>query len=207
MDGSDVRDRPGDVPAALLERCRAGDRTALIELLSPFDHEVLNMAYRLLGQSSDAHDIRQQAYLRVCRSIGGFDGRSAFRTWLLRIVVNLCRDHLRRCEARRRRVDGWRAQHARPVVDEPMSRCATNEQSQRVAEAVAELPGPQREVLVLRHFHELTLAQVARILDIPVSTASSHLSTAMRRLAARLSETDEEHEPCGYMGQEQDNAL
>lgn len=199
MDASEATARRGE----LLARCRAGDRHALEELLTPFDHEVLNMAYRLLGHSDEAQDIRQQTYLRVCRSLSGFDGRSAFRTWLLRIVVNLCRDHVRRRGADRRRVDGW-SEHAaaRPAVDQPGQRCAEAEQRQRVAEAVSHLPEPQREVLVLRHYHDMTLTQAAGVLGIPLSTASSRLSAALAQLADRLSPTSDDRTPCGCAEQE-----
>src|SRR5690554_3987006 len=99
--------------AALVERSRRGDRGALESLLELFDHEALNVAYRLIGNKDDAMDIRQQAYLRVWQSVDRFDGRSSFRRWLLRIVINLCRDHIRRAGANRRRAEGWRSAAAR----------------------------------------------------------------------------------------------
>lgn len=180
--------------AALAERGRAGDRSALEELLVACDDEVLNVAYRLLNNKDDAMDIRQQTSVRVWQGLGGFDGRSAFRTWLLRIVVNLCRDHIRRSGAERRRADGWKAQaapaHSRNSYQGVDDNDA-HEQNQRVAECVGELSEAQREVLVLRHYHDMTLTGVAELLEIPLSTAASRLTSGLRKLRELLSDDEE----------------
>lgn len=172
--------------AALVERSRAGDRSALEQLLESYDGEVLNVAYRMIGHKDDAMDIRQSAYLRVWRSLERFDGRCSFRTWLLRIVINLCRDHIRRGGADRRRADGW-TEHASLRDDSyHAERDFGGEQSQRMTEAVGGLADNQREVLVLRHYHGMTLTAVAELLEIPLSTAASRLASALRRLRELL---------------------
>lgn len=176
--------------ATLVERSRAGDRSALEELLVLCDDEVLNVAYRLLGNKDDAMDIRQQAYLRVWQGIGRFDGRAAFRTWLLRIVVNLCRDHIRREGANRRRADGWKARAELLRDSYQQSDVQSIERSRRVMDSVGGLSESQREVLVLRHYHDMTLTAVADVLDIPLSTAASRLTSALRTLRERLCDFD-----------------
>jgi RNA polymerase sigma-70 factor (ECF subfamily) len=201
--GTQVRPVGAEQTAALVQRSRQGDRSALETLLEDCDHEVLNVAYRLIGNRDDALDIRQQTYLRVVRSIAGFDGRSSFRTWLLRIVINASRDHIRRIGANRRRADGWSQQAAQRAADQPATACASEEQSQRVAAAVAQLPDPQREVLVLRQYHDMTLTAAARVLDIPLSTAASRLSSAMQNLRDALTE----REPCGCHSEGVRNAV
>ncbi len=175
---------------ALVQRCQQGDRRALETLLQRHDQEVLNMATRLLGNQDDALDIRQLVYMKVCRSVAKFDGRSSFRTWLLRIVVNQCRDQLRRMGADRRRTDGWAARSAGSDTDQPGARSARDEQTQTVIRAVAALPEAQREVLVLRHYHDMTLTGAAELLEIPLSTAASRLGSAMKQLRDALTERE-----------------
>lgn len=199
MQRSQARSRPGAEEAALIERGRRGDRAALEALLDRHDQEVLNVAYRLLGHPDDALDIRQQAYLNVCRSIERFNGRSSFRTWVLRIVINLCRDHARRGGADRRRVDGLAGQiPLQPTIESPGAQCDHHEQATRVADAVVALPAVQREVLVLRHYHDMSLTAAAEVLEIPLSTAASRLTAAMGRLREMLAEA--QPSGCGKEG-------
>jgi RNA polymerase sigma-70 factor (ECF subfamily) len=165
----------------------AGDSRSFERLVGRWEGEVLNLAYRLTGSAEDALDVRQAAFVRVHESLAGFDGTSRFSTWLYRIVVNLCRDHHRKQQSSRRRL---RVVAERPVrdIDSPTTRAQREELSAVVAAAVATLPASQREVLVLRHFHQTPMGDVAAVLGIPVTTARSRLAQAFARLRDRLEE-------------------
>ena len=171
--------------AGHVSHAAGGDQTAFERLIARWEGEALNLAYRLTGNLEDARDIRQAAFIKAYEGLPDFDGRSRFSTWLFRIVVNLCRDHQRRQQSARRR---QRAATAAVETDHegPQRRAQQSELGILVAQAVGGLPPSEREVLVLRHYHGLACAEVARILDLPVTTARSRLTRALTRLRERL---------------------
>ncbi len=151
--------------AGHVSHAAGGDQAAFERLIARWEGEALNLAYRLTGNLEDARDVRQAAYIKVYEGLPDFDGRSLFSTWLFRIVVNLCRDHQRRQQSARRR---QRAATAAVETDHegPQRRAQQTELGFLVAQAVGGLPPSEREVLVLRHYHGLACAEVARILGV-----------------------------------------
>lgn len=172
----------------LLEQARRGDRAALERLVRQLDARVLNLAHRLLGEREAAQDVRQQAFLRLLSSLDGFAGRAALETWIHRVVVNLCRDRARARAALVRRerasllADFSRGAGALPPEQEVMKK----ETGRRVLEALGALPESEREVVVLRHYHDLPFARIAEILDLPPSTVKTRMARGLERLARRL---------------------
>src|ERR687888_1468083 len=84
------------VSPELLAACRRGDRRAFEELVRLSHRRVYSLAYRLVGDRSDAEDVAQEAYLRMFRGIAGFREEAAFETWMHRIVANCAMTHLRK---------------------------------------------------------------------------------------------------------------
>ena len=80
----------------LLAAARSGDEEAFRRLVAPYRAQLHAHCYRMLGSLHDAEDVLQDAMLRTWRGLPGFDGRSAFRTWLYRIATNVCLDVIRR---------------------------------------------------------------------------------------------------------------
>src|SRR3954453_16094581 len=85
----------------LIRAAQRGDRTAFETPVRQYDQAVLRLALHLTGSDADAHDIYQEAFLKVYRHIGNFRFECSFYTWIYRIVTNLCLDHLRRKQTRR----------------------------------------------------------------------------------------------------------
>src|SRR5579864_1610754 len=84
----------------LIRRAQRGDRTAFDALVRLYDHEVLRLALKLVGSPEEAQDLYQEAFLKVYRSLALFRFDSRFSTWLYRVVMNVCLDHLRRQKTR-----------------------------------------------------------------------------------------------------------
>jgi len=163
---------------ALAARLVDGDELALRELLRRYERPLAAFLHRQTG-GRDVEDLYQETWLRVVRHAARFDAGRRFSTWLFQIAVNLCRDWQRRPPP-----------EPRERIDEPAApELERADAALDAARLLAVLPEPQREVIVLRFYQDLSEADVAAILDIPVGTVKSRLHQAIARLAA-LVETD-----------------
>src|SRR5664279_3027481 len=146
----------GDECVALVNRGQAGEAEALNQLLARVRPRLLAAALRIMHDRDDAEDVVQESLIKVCRNLTRFEGRSAFTTWLHRIVVNTCLDRLRRPEQRRDRVADNdqaepRPERAAAVHAETPERLYSQAESGAVVQsAIARLSPAHREVLSLR---------------------------------------------------------
>ncbi len=177
---------------ALIARVRAQDREALAEIHRRYGTAMLTLARSMMRDRAQAEDVVTDALLRVHDKGGSFRGDRGLRTWLLRIVANLCRDQLRR----RRFVAGAPEdlspiEHAglsfRPVEgwDEAMDQ---RRRADALERALAELPVDQREAMVMRHRLGLSHEEMVEALGVPVGTVKSRLARALAALRSRLEE-------------------
>ncbi len=169
----------------LVQRFRDGERGSFECLVRRWDDRVLALAYRITGSAEDAEDVRQNAFIRVYNGLASFDGKAEFSTWLYRVVVNLCRDGLRSRGAGARMMERH-ADRQRRAQSTDSAPDAEGETSQVVAHAVEALPPDEREVLVLRHYHDMKFPQIADILGAPVTTLKSRMLRALQRLRDQL---------------------
>lgn len=165
----------------LVRRIGAGDGEALRTLYERFGSIVFGMAYRLLGDRQSAEECTQDVFVSIWRSAGAYDpSRARVSSWMIAI-------------ARNRVVDAARARVARPIDPqaelEPADRSpdvaeqtAVADSSRRVAAALAELPAPQREALVLAYFNGLSHSEIAERLGVPLGTVKGRIRLALDRL-------------------------
>jgi RNA polymerase sigma-70 factor, ECF subfamily len=137
----------------------------------------------LVGTDAAVADLTQDVFLRANRAVGRYREEGAFATWLYRIALNLARDAARR--ARRAPAPLPLEVPANSVADDSWER---RELAQTISQALAELPAPHREVLVLRHYEGLNFEQMSRLLGVPASTLKSRFAVAIGRMRARLCE-------------------
>jgi RNA polymerase sigma-70 factor, ECF subfamily len=181
--------------AGLIERAQAGDREALNRLLASARPRLLAVALRVVRDQDDAEDVVQESLLKVCRSLTRFEGRSAFTTWLHRIVVNTSLDRLRRPEPRPDRMletdQGERREAPAPAVDDatPERLFAQAETGAAVQGALARLSPVHREALSLREIEGESYQEIAALAHCPIGTVMSRLHHARRRLAIELAPT------------------
>jgi RNA polymerase sigma factor (sigma-70 family) len=161
---------------ALVARLAAGDEAALRLLLQRWQRPLANFLHRQTG-GRDVDDLYQEVWLRVVGAAPRFDVARRFSTWLFQIAVNLCRDWHRRQAPRR---------DAQEVEDDLVDGAPldTTDAALDAGALLARLPEAQREVVVLRYFHDLSEDEMARILDIPRGTVKSRLHHALARLNA-----------------------
>ncbi len=172
-----------------MQRARGGDDDAFRELVGRHDGALLGLATRLLGERSEAEDLRQQAWWRIWTALAQFDGRARFATWAWSIVVNLCRDR-RRAQARAASCEAPASPATlAALVDgatSPPEALLSDERAALVRAALASLPDDERECLVLRHYHDLAPAAIAEVVGKPRTTVQSCLARALLRLQMRL---------------------
>jgi len=179
----------------LTRRARAGSNAAFVVLMARHRNDIYWLAFRLLGNRSDAEDIVQETFFRAGRSISSFNGRAQIRTWLYRIAINLAGMH-------------WRASNRRPTVslqallpqfeDSGCSETAGSatgraddviEQkqfAQLVREAFEQLCDNHREVFALRDLEGGSTEEVARALGISPANVRQRLLRARRKLRRHL---------------------
>jgi RNA polymerase sigma-70 factor (ECF subfamily) len=174
----------------LLARHAAGDRSALEELFRRYRQPAYRVAHRLLGNEADALDAVQDGFVKVLTHLPDFQGRSSFKTWLLRVVSNaaldLGRQRRRRSSAEPAGAEPRAEDGAALVWDDPTASLERADLRRLIAAGLARLPEPQRQTFVLHVDAELSYREVAEALGISIGTVMSRLYYARQKLRAYL---------------------
>ena len=159
--------------ARQLERFAHGDRQAFDELVAEHQQAAYIAAWRIVGDGEAAHDVVQEAFVRVLRHHHRYDASKPFRSWLLSIVRNLAIDSLRR----RRRFDHPETLSQLPA---PASTATmeVHELRERVALVLAELPEKYRSIIVMREMEGVAAEDIARTIGVDYSTTRWRLHQA-----------------------------
>ncbi|MCH7728903.1 MAG: sigma-70 family RNA polymerase sigma factor [Planctomycetes bacterium] len=169
--------------AELIKRWQHGDADAFEDLVRRWHDPVGRLLARLVGRADIAQDLNQEVFLRVYRVGQSYQENGAFQTWLYRIALNVARDSGRRERRQPKSLDHYETESGSASPD---MECQQQELLDGVTKAVAELPENSREVLVLRHYEDMSFAQMSRLLDVPASTLKSRFTVALRQLRVRL---------------------
>ena len=178
---------------ALVLLARNGDRDAFGELVSRHQRRVWMVCRQYIGVD-EADAVAQDSLVKAYTSLGSFDGRAAFTTWLTRIAINTCLDLLRRRKREGLRVvtpddeDGGfdiASQVADDEID-PEERSMQHQAVNRLRECEAGLPERQREIFRLRFYAEMDLDEIAASLSVHVGTVKTQLHRAVHRLRREL---------------------
>lgn len=161
-----------------MRRWSAGDRSAFEEIVRAWERPVGRFLVRLTRDPDLAGDLAQEVFLRVYLKGARYTHGGTFKTWLYQIALNLARDAARK-QARSPQLPLLPAAH--PATDgEPAF--DLRQQADVVNAALAELPDPLREVVVLRHYEDLSFEAMGRLLGVPATTLKSRFAVAMKRL-------------------------
>ena len=174
--------------ARVVQHClHANDEAARLRafgvLLSRHRDRVLNLSWQMLGSRDDGEDAAQEAFTLAFRALPNFRNDAQFGTWIYRIAINVCLGKKRRLKS----CEEWNEEFAPFDTDARNANAHDNDAAARaetrlhVAQTLDNLSPILRAVLVLREIHNLTYAEIARVLDIPVGTVRSRLSEARRR--------------------------
>jgi len=192
----DASPAPSLDEAALIRAAQKGDQNAFEQLVHVHDRGVLGMATSLLRSSEDACDVYQEAFLRVYKNLHAFRFDCSFRTWLYRIVTNLCLDHLRRRKVRREAPavaetdDGPRDRmvdvREDRVLGNPQRSLLNRELGARIASVLEGLTARERTVFELRHYQGLRLRAIGEVLGTTEEAAKTCLFRATQKMRLAL---------------------
>lgn len=162
-----------------------------------YERRVFNVIYRFVGNYDDAEDLTQETFVNAYRAFDRFRGDSAVYTWLYRIAVNVCKNRFKQEKrASRLRMDsldepvqGEEGPMQREVPDESLSphRAAESRELQElIHRSIQELPPEYRVPIVLRELQELSYAEIAEVMQIPVDTVKTRIFRARGQLRNKL---------------------
>jgi RNA polymerase sigma-70 factor (ECF subfamily) len=171
--------------AELIQLAQRGDTEAYATLVRLHERFVYNLALRSLGNPEDAADAAQDAFVRAWVGLPEFRGASQFRTWLYRIVVNLC---INRSPRLRRDLDALTHDEfpELPSPDTVSVRVEQRELHAMIHREVERLPEQYRLLISLRYQHDLAYEEIANLLNLPLGTVKTGLFRAKERLRESL---------------------
>jgi RNA polymerase sigma-70 factor (ECF subfamily) len=184
---------------SLVKAARKGELAAFEELVFRHRDPIYARAFSMTRNEEDAVDLSQEAWIKGWQRLGQFQGDSSFTTWMTRIVINLCLDHLRK--QKRHRADSIEemadesggVERQMPVVTEnPTAGLERAELRKKIDDALGLLTAEHRTVLVLHEFEDMEYKEIARTVGCSMGTVMSRLFYARRKMAALLADIKKE---------------
>jgi RNA polymerase sigma-70 factor (ECF subfamily) len=167
------------VEQGLIRAAQQGDRDALITLLREIETHVYRTAYYILNNEQDALDAAQEALIRIYTKIGSYEEKAQFKTWVQRIVTNICIDKFRRNKPTVSIEEHELVFQGKESVErEVMSGYIAED----IREAIDQLPEHHRSVVVLRYLQDFSYNEIADCMNLPLNTVKSYLFRARQQL-------------------------
>lgn len=166
----------------LIDRVKAGEADVFYELVGDYRIRLYRKACALLGNPDDAEDVLQEALVTAYRALDRFRGESGIYTWLYRIVVNKCRDHLR--SRRSRKEDA--VEHLPPIISDDRISIEKNlelsDDAAYLMLKINSLDRKYRQVLTLRYYENFSYQEIAEVVRVNIGTVKSRLFKARELL-------------------------
>ncbi|WP_246945420.1 RNA polymerase sigma factor SigW [Bacillus pinisoli] len=178
-----------------IRQVKNGDQNAFSEIVEIYKDKVYQLCYRMIGNSHEAEDLAQEAFIRAYINIESYHIDKKFSTWLYRIATNLSIDRIRKkkpdffLDAEVTGTDGLTLYSQLAAdVDTPEEEVESLELQQTVQAAILKLPDKYRAVIVLKYIEELSLKEISDILGLPVSTIKTRMHRGREALRKHLKE-------------------
>ena len=192
----------------LVRSAQSGNTQAFGELVLAHQSFAFNLALRALGDPHEAQDLTQEAFLRAWQNLASFRGAASFRTWLYRIVMNLCYNRSPKLKRQLAQlpiqedadepgwVDGSEHWERNPQADwlasshDPQNELEAGELRKLIHLQISKLPASYRLLVLLRYHQDLSYEEIAQVLDMPLGTVKTGLHRAHARLKTALLAND-----------------
>ncbi|MFP6581557.1 MAG: sigma-70 family RNA polymerase sigma factor [Candidatus Hydrogenedentota bacterium] len=166
---------------------RTGDYAAFEELVRRYRNDVYGLAYHYVRNREDAWDISQEVFIKAHRAIGSFRGDSSFKTWILRITANRCKDFFKKRKLKTISLDDSMPEaRFESVAARPDESMASSELGQRITQALDTLSDKHKTAFVLRELEGLSYENMAEVMKCSLGTVMSRLHHARKKLQQTL---------------------
>lgn len=177
----------------LISKVESGNQEAFRSLVIRFQDHVYNTCYGYVRNEMTAQDLAQEVFIEVYRSISQFNKKSQLSTWIYRIAVNKCLDHIRYMSREKRSAAEMRLEDAehydvKDSDDNPEARLQKAQKLEILWAQIDKLPENQRTALVLCNFEGLSYKEAAEILEVSVSSVESLIFRSKKKLKELLSD-------------------
>lgn len=167
----------------------AGDSAAYRTIVERYKNQVYGVAYRMLGNPEDAEDVAQESFVRAYAKLGSFDHGRKFSTWLLSIASHLCIDMLRSKTRNSAALDDF-AEFLESGERGPEITAIGEEERREVRRLLARLPDKYRLVLILRYWHDLSIAEIAETIGATEGAVKTILHRGRLMLSGQMAEKE-----------------
>lgn len=185
----------GEALSAAILGAQRGDSACLDRLVEHFAGRIFGFLYRMTGSRPDAEDLMQEVFVRLVRMIGVYQHDGRFEAWLFRIAANLARDRVRKVrrsprlvaiiesDSDDRRRSGVATMEDLASAEESIDAGLVHDETMdELHKALAALPAAEREVIMLRHFSQMTFKEIAEATNVPLGTALARGHRGLARL-------------------------
>lgn len=173
-----------------IARARAGDHEAFARLVEQYQTPIYNLTYRMLGDSAEAEDAAQEAFLRAYTRLSSYDPHRPFKTWLFSIASHHCIDRLRKRRLTWMSLDEPLPPNLASALAEPgpgpEERAVRGEQAALIQKHLARLSPEDRAVIVMRYWYDFSYEEIAEATGGTLSAIKSRLHRARLALADAL---------------------
>lgn len=175
----------------LVQSALAGRESGFEELVRRYQRPIAAYVYRMVGDYDAALDLTQEVFIKVYNSLGRYRSEYKFSTWIYKIAHNAAIDHLRRHTARAQTLSNSDVAERQEVVLEsrrltPEQESERNERCLEIETVVQLLPHAYRELIVLRHSHDLSYDEIAEVTGLPLGTVKNRLFRAREAMREQL---------------------
>jgi RNA polymerase sigma-70 factor (ECF subfamily) len=172
----------------LISECIAGNQTAIEALVRQHETGVFKLAFSILGEEADAHEITQETFIAALKSLRAYKEKSTFKAWLYTIALNHSRSRLRKRKVlgRLKTTVGSILQVESQIRSTPEEDLIRTEKEALVWNELNKLDERHRTVVILRYFHELSISEIAEVMSINEGTIHSRLHNAREKLRVAL---------------------
>jgi RNA polymerase sigma-70 factor, ECF subfamily len=167
-----------DADAELVERYLGGDMTAFDELMIRYERQIYRVCYRFVENRDDAMDLAQEVFIKAFEHLGSFRRESSLKTWLYRIAMNHCINHVKKHSQEFVEVN----EYTGSVLSSVQSQLEEREQREHFRRLVKQLPPKQKAILELRINEHLSYEEIATISGRSVSTIKASVFFALEKL-------------------------
>src|SRR6266436_3282225 len=175
----------------LVQSALAGRETSFEELVRRYQRPIAAYVYRMVGDYDSALDLTQEVFIKVYNSLARYRSEFKFSTWIYKIAHNAAIDHLRRHAVREQALtNGFDTERREISVESrrltPEQESERNERRSEIECVVQLLPAAYRELIALRHSHDLSYDEIAEVTGLPLGTVKNRLFRAREAMRDQL---------------------